>query len=95
MTARETFNASVLAASATKAATLATAELTRQTTIDGSLSVVGYNLQSGSYANLAAAVASANAAKLASLYAAEQAKQAAIALARDTLRNAGGDLAPF
>jgi len=95
MTARDTYISSVQSAHATKTATLSANETTRQATIDAKLSVVGYTLQSGNNANLLAAVSSANQAKRDADYAAEQAKQASIAAARDTLRNAGGDSAPF
>jgi hypothetical protein len=89
MTARTTYEASVKTAESAKVATLIAAETTKQTTVDASLSVVGYTLQSGNYASLAAAVKSANAAKLNSVFAAEQARQAALAAARDTLRDSG------
>lgn len=94
MAARDTFIASVVTASTTKAATVAAAVATAQTTIDNSNSVVGYTTSAGNYGNLASAIKTANAAKLASIYAAEVAKQAAVALARDTLRTAA-DFAPF
>jgi hypothetical protein len=94
MTARDNHDASVKAASKSATATLTVNEATRQTTIDAKLSVVGYNLQTGNNANLLAAVKSANDAKVAADSAAEQAKQAAIMVARDTLRDTG-DRGPF
>jgi hypothetical protein len=95
MTARETYNASVLIAATTKAATVAAAETTKQTLIDGSNSVVGYTTSAGNYGNLAAAIKAAALAKANSLFAAEQTKQAALAVARDVLRTAGGDAGAF
>ena len=95
MTARTTYEAAVSSAATTKAATVAAAELTHQTTIDANNSVVGYLPNGGNYGNLASAVKTANAAKLASIYNAEVAKQASFAAARDTLRNAGTDSGAF
>jgi hypothetical protein len=63
-------------------------------TVDAANSVVGYNNVSGNNGALISATKAAGAAKLASIYNAEVAKQAAVALARDTLR-ATGDLAAF
>jgi hypothetical protein len=91
---RDTFNASVKTAVATKIASDVSNEIARQETINQSGVNAGYNLQTGNYANLLAAHISARKAKLAADYAAEQAKQASLAAARDTLR-ATGDLAPF
>jgi hypothetical protein len=93
MTARDTFTTSVKTAIATKAATVHIAEMTKQTTIDASKSVVGYTTQAGNYANLASAVKTANQAKLDAVYAAEVARQSAVDVARDTLRDSG-DKAP-
>jgi len=93
MSARDTFNASVKSAGQTQVATVITAETTKQEAINASGVNVGYNLQTGNYANFAAAVKNANAAKYASLLAAEHAKQVAINIARDTLRDSG-DKAP-
>lgn len=95
MTARDTYQSSVKSAEGSKVATVSTAETTKQETINASGVNVGYNLQTGNYANLAAAVKSANTAKIATLNTAEHAKQVAINVARDTLRNAGGDNAAF
>jgi hypothetical protein len=91
---RDTFNSSVKTAVATEVATKLTNEIVRQTTVDASASVAGYNLQTGNYANLKTAHDNARKAKLAADMLAEQTKQAALAAARDTLR-ATGDLAPF
>jgi hypothetical protein len=93
MTARTTFEAAVQTASKTQLATVGAAETTRQVTVDAALSVVAYATQSGNYAALAAAVAVSNLAKSNATFAAEQAKQAARDLARDTLR-ATGDVGP-
>jgi hypothetical protein len=89
MTARTTYAASVTAASAAQIAAVIATEMPFQETINAAGCNVGYSLQSGNYGNLAAAVKTANLAKLAALNAAEIAKQAAIAVARDTLRTTG------
>lgn len=93
MTARETYASSVKTAAQTKTATVSAAETAAQETINASGCNVGYNLQTGNYANLATATKNAIAAKLASVNAAEAAKQASIAVAKDTLRQSG-DLGP-
>jgi hypothetical protein len=93
MTARDSYVSSAKSAEATKLATIGAAETTKQEAINASGVNVGYTLQSGNYSNFAAAIAAANAAKAASLYAAEVSRQAALAVARDTLRTTG-DLAP-
>ena len=59
MTARDTYESSVKTAGKSKADTLPTNEMAKQTTIDAKLSVVGYTLQTGNYANFAAAVLAA------------------------------------
>lgn len=92
MSNRDTYGASVASAAAAKTATVATAVSAAQTTIDAALTVVGYTTQAGNYATLLAAVKAAAIAKANSLFAAEQTRQATIAVARDTLRN-GGDVA--
>jgi hypothetical protein len=94
MAARDVYNASQVTATTTKAATVASAVVAAQTTIDGSNSVVGYTTSAGNYGNLKAAILAANAAKAASLFAAEAARQTSVAVSRDTLRTAG-DLAAF
>jgi hypothetical protein len=86
-----TFENAVKTAEVTKANTIATNELTRQTTINASGDAVGYHPGTGSAAAAAtyqAAVASANAALAQNRYLAEMTKQAAIAVAKDILRNA-------
>lgn len=93
MTARDTYIASVKTAAVTKAATDATNIMTAQVTIDASNTVVGYNLQTGNNANLLAAQRTAIAQLAINRAAAEQAKQAAITVARDVLKNTG-DTAP-
>lgn len=95
MSARDTYNATIAAAALAHAAARAAAFTVHQTTIDASNSVVGYNLQSGNYANLLSSVKTANAAKLEAFAAAERAKQASHAAARDTLRATGSDNAAF
>lgn len=96
MSARDTYNASVASAASVQAASVAAAQTAAETTIDGSLSAVGYNLNSGAtaYATLAAAIKASIIAKRNALQAAEMAKQASIAAAKDTLRTTG-DTGPF
>lgn len=89
MTARDTYASSVKSAETSKVASLTVNETTKQTTIDASKSVVGYTLQTGNYANLASAVATANAAKVTADRLAEHNKQVARDTARDILRNSG------
>jgi hypothetical protein len=93
MTARDTYNASVVSASKMQVTTLSTAQTSFQETINASGCNAGYTLQGGNYGNLAAAVKAANAARLAAVTNAETARQAAVAAARDTLK-ATGDLGP-
>jgi hypothetical protein len=95
MTARDTYNASVKTAAATQIATLIAAEATKQTTIDASNSVAGYNLQTGNYANFNAAMIAANKARWKATFDAEHAKQVAIGAARDLLRSTTTDRDPF
>jgi hypothetical protein len=90
-TQQETYRTTTAAATATKAVAIAAAITAHQTAIDASNSVAGYTLQTGNYANLAAAVKSANAAKLEAFQAAEKARQASVTVARDTLRAATGE----
>jgi hypothetical protein len=73
MSAHDTYEASIKAAEATKAATLAASEATRQ---------------------LGADPKAASVAKLNSAFLAEQARQSAVMVARDLLRNSG-DYSPF
>jgi hypothetical protein len=94
MSNRDTYAVSVKAAAPVKTATLTTNQTTAQETINASGVNVGYTLQSGNYANLASAVKSANQAKRDADFTAEQTKQAALMVARDTLRDTG-DRAPF
>lgn len=91
---RDTYNSSVKSAGSAKPATLTTNQAVAQETINASGCNAGYNLQTGNYANFNTAMKNAIAAKRDADFAAEQTKQASIALARDTLRNTG-DLAPF
>jgi hypothetical protein len=93
MTARTTFASTILSASQAQITTTIAAQTTFQETINQSGCNVGYNTISGNYGNYAAAVKVANLAKLAALNAAEVAKQAAVAVARDTLK-ATGDAGP-
>jgi hypothetical protein len=93
MSNRDTFNASVKTAAVAAQATGVTNAITQQTTISAKCADVGYNLQTGNYANLAAAVANANKAAVAAGLLAEMTKQMAIHAAKDTLRSTG-DLGP-
>jgi hypothetical protein len=68
-------------------------EAVKQTTINQSGCDVGYNLQNGNNAALVSATKSAAAAQWAARLAAEQAKQASIAVAKNTL-TATGDVGP-
>ena len=95
MTNRSTYEAAVVAAGPAKLAAVAAAITTHQTTIDAVNSVVGYNNINGNNALLTSTSKTAAAAKLEAYANAEKAKQAAVAIARDTLRTAGGDNAPF
>lgn len=95
MSNRDTFNASQVTAASTKVATVAAAVTAAQETINASGCNVGYTLQTGNYANLLASLKAATIAKANTLFAAEHAKQVAINVARDTLRNGGGDNAAF
>jgi hypothetical protein len=94
MTARTVFETAVKAAGVSAVATAVTNEMTRQATIDAAFSGVGYTLQTGNYAALAAAVKSATAAKLVADNAVEAAKQASLGAARDALRVAA-DFGPL
>ena len=96
MAIRDVYNSTVASAESAKAASIASAELTRQEAVNASGNNVGFHqgVSTGSSAAFEAAIKSANAAKLASVYAAEVARQASLAAARDTLRNAN-DSSPF
>ncbi|MGB6236687.1 MAG: hypothetical protein WBG16_04995 [Bradyrhizobium sp.] len=89
MTARTTYTGAVQTAATAQLVTVNAAETTRQETINQSGCNVGYNLQTGNYGAFSAAVKAANLAKLAALNAAEVAKQAAVMVARDTLKSTG------
>jgi hypothetical protein len=65
------------------------AEQARMVTVDAVNSVVGYNNVSGNNALLVSTTITANIAKLEALANAEKTKQASIAAARETLKNAG------
>jgi hypothetical protein len=84
-----TFESSVAAAETVKLGTFASTETVHQTSKDAANSVVGYNLQTGNNATLVSTVKTANLAKLEALNNAEKTKQASIAAARETLKNAG------
>jgi hypothetical protein len=94
MSARTTFEAAVKSAGTSAIPTAVNNEMTRQVTIDAAFSGVGYTLQTGNYANLAAAVKAATAAKLVADNAVEATKQAALGAARDALRVAA-DFGPL
>jgi hypothetical protein len=93
MGARDTHNATVATATKTLVTTLTLNESVRQEACNASGCNIGTTLQGGNFAYVAA-VKAANLAKLASDYAAEAARQASLAKARDTLRDSG-DLGPF
>lgn len=93
MSNRSVYEAAVKTAAATKVTTDLATEVARQTTIDGSNFVVGYNNVNGNNANLQAAHVTARKQALVSGLAAEAARQIAITNARDTLR-ATGDVGP-
>jgi hypothetical protein len=96
VTARTTFEGTVKTAAQTQLTTLAANELTKQETINQSGVNVGYNpnnATSGQFTTYNNAVIAANKAKYLADQAAEAAKQASIAQARDTLRNSG-DVGP-
>jgi hypothetical protein len=85
-----TFEASHAAASAVFLDSVTRSILvTHQTSCDAANSVVGYNLQTGNNATLVSTVKTANIAKLEALANAEKTRQASIAAARETLKNAG------
>jgi len=93
MTARDTYIATVATAVAAAVASTVKNTTSAQTTADAGNTITGYNLQTGSYASFLSALKSGIAAAQANALAVEQAKQAAIMLARDALRTAG-DLGP-
>jgi hypothetical protein len=93
-TARQTYAATIASAAITRAAANLQAEMQKQVAIDAQRSVVGLKLQNGN-ASLVTAIATANAAKVATDIANEQSQQATVEVARDTLRNAGGDSGAF
>jgi hypothetical protein len=92
MTARDTYNASIAAATAVKLASDLKAEMVRQEAINASGCNIGTTLQGGNAAYVAA-VKTANAVKQASDLLAEQVKQSSHAAAKDTLR--ATDNGPF
>ncbi len=93
MTIRDTYNTSVVAATAAKVPTKAANANAHQETIAASGKNVGYNNATGNFANFDAATRNANATYAAAQLNAEMIKQIAIQAAKDTLR-ATGDLAP-
>jgi hypothetical protein len=94
MTARDTYNASVVSANTAVVATGISNAVAEQETINAKGVNVGYTTQTGTFANLDSATKTANALRLSNAFAREKAKQSSIAAARDTLRNAG-DYGPF
>ena len=95
MTARDTFYASVKTAEATKLSTLQAAATAAQEQINVTGVNAGANPQRGGASDaVIAATKAANIAYQVSQYNAHAAAQAAIAVARDTLR-ATGDLNPI
>ncbi len=95
MTSRDTYNTSCKNAETTKIAQGLIDVVSEQVTRDASASVVGYNLVNGNFSNLDSSTRSANEKRFLNALAREKTKQASIAAARDTLRNAGGDSAAF
>jgi hypothetical protein len=94
MSARTVFEAAVKNAGTSAVATAVTNEMTRQETINASGCGVGYTLQAGNYAALAAAVSSAQKAKIVADNQIEAQKQANLGAARDALRVAA-DFGPL
>ena len=94
MTARETYNASLITANKAVVATGIAHASSEQATRDASASVAGYTTQTGTFSSLDSATRNANAARFNNWLAREQTKQASIAAAKDTLRDAG-DRAPL
>lgn len=97
MSARDTYIASVKAAHATAVVTVIMNETSKQESVNASgvnTSSLAALLVNGN-ASYVAAVKAAVKAKQAADLAAEHNKQVAIGAARDALRNAGGDSAPF
>ena len=92
MTARTTFEASVMKTGNVQNASLLANETTRQVACDAQNSVVGLVLQNGNAAYVSA-VKNANIAKVANDFAAEQTKQASRDAAREVLRSTG-DVGP-
>lgn len=93
--ARDTYTATLKAAAVVKTATLTANQTAFQETINQNGVNVGYNLQTGNYANFAAGVKSAIQAKRDADFLALQTKQAVEAAARDALRASGTDSAAF
>jgi Spy/CpxP family protein refolding chaperone len=93
MSNRDTYNASVAAATLTKAAAVASADAASHSTIDAAGVNAGLVLQNGNAAYVTATQAAAK-AKLDAIYKAEQARQASFDAARETLRGTG-DLGPL
>jgi hypothetical protein len=94
LTARDTFHNSCVAGEQAHVASSLANQITYQTSIDASKTVVGYNLQNGNFANFDSATRNANAALVANRAATESAKMAAWDAAREVLR-ASGDFGPL
>ncbi|MCG2639664.1 MULTISPECIES: hypothetical protein [Bradyrhizobium] len=87
---QETMRSSIKAADVVKTVAVANAEATRQGTLAAASVLTGYRpgFPSGA-STFDAAVKSANTQKVADLFAAESARQAAVFLAKDLLRSQG------
>lgn len=96
MSSRSVYETTVATAGPTQQVAVAAAATVAQEAINASGCNVGFNTATGSptnYTTFASAVKAANIAKAASIFAAEQARQATIAVAKTVLRDTG-DKAP-
>lgn len=80
------FETSVKNSGPVQLATVATAETTKQTSIDAANSVVGYNLQTGNNATLVSTTITAALTLAETRNTAEKIKQASVAAAKEALR---------
>jgi hypothetical protein len=93
MTARDSYNSSINSAETVKAESINTGQKSYQASLDSANAAYAAG---GSFASFQTSVTSANVAFLKSRDDAERAKQASLALARDTLRtSASGDKDSF
>jgi hypothetical protein len=94
VTSRTTYETSVAGVGATWTSSVNAADLTLQESVNLTGVNAGANPQLGASSSQISSLKTAIAARLASRDAADRAKQATLAVARDTLRTAG-DLAPL